>query len=61
MNGRNTALLITGGVTFLAARFLWDARASAALVWAVLIGGLGYWLASMKPGKLSSVDLTPEV
>ncbi len=61
MKGPPTAFIVAGGVTFLAARFVWSARLGAALAWAAIIGALGFWLATLKPKPLVSPDLTPEV
>ncbi len=61
MSGRRAATIIAGGVTFLAARFLWDARTEAAVLWGGFMGTLAYWLASQKPAPYSSPDLTPDV
>lgn len=61
MNKPVTALIVAGSAAFLAAKLIWDAKAETALIWAALIGGLGYWLGSLKAKPLASIDGTPEV
>lgn len=61
MKGPLLAFLFVGGLVFAAARKIWDAGEGTALVLAIIVGGLAYWLGGLKPSKVSSVDLSPQV
>lgn len=53
--------LVTGGLTYAAARYIFDSSTTKALAWAAVVAVVGYYIANLQPSHPLSVDNTPQV
>lgn len=53
--------ILTGALTYAAARYIFDASQPKAISVALLVGALAYFIASRPLGTANVVDLTPSV